>query len=260
MQPLRSIDEARRLEALRQYPLADLSPEQAFDDLTALAARICEAPISLISLVDERRQWFKSKIGLPARELPRDISFCRHTILQPDLFIVPDAAQDERFAGDPLVTGRAHIRFYAGAPLLTGDGQALGTLCVMDRVPRQLNPSQQEALLALSRQVVAQLELHRRTRELAESEERLFQALRSCPVALAINRMSDGAFVDVNSVFSLLVGWTREDVAGRTAAELHLVEEETVAQLRSRLETDRRLVRYGDGWSGRAAAKSARSC
>ena len=238
MQPLRSIDEARRLETLRQYPLADSSAQQAYDDLTALAARICEAPIALISLVDERRQWFKSKIGLSARGLPRDISFCRYTIHQPDIFIVPDAAQDDRFAVDPLVTGRAHIRFYAGAPLLTGDGQALGTLCVMDRGPRQLNPSQQESLRALSRQVVAQLELHRRTRELAESEERLFYALRSCPVALAINRMSDGRFVDVNSVFSLLVGWTREDVAGRTAAELHLVEEETIAHLRSRLETD----------------------
>jgi PAS domain S-box-containing protein len=236
MQPFRTIDEARRLEALRQYSL-DSSPEPAFDDLAALAARICEAPISLISLVDERRQWFKSKIGLSARGLPRDISFCRYTIHQPDIFMVPDAAQDERFAGDPLVTGRAHIRFYAGAPLLTGDGQALGTLCVMDRVPRQLDPSQQESLRALSRQVVAQLELHRRTREVAESEQRLFQALRSCPIALAINRMSDGTFVDVNSVFSHLVGWTREDVSGHTAAELRLVEEGTAAQLRSRLET-----------------------
>ena len=237
MQPLRSNDEARRLAALRQYSLVDLSPERAFDDLTALAARICEAPISLISLVDERRQWFKSKIGLSFRQIPRDISFCRYTILQPDIFIVPDAAQDERFAGDPLVTGRAHIRFYAGAPLLTRDGQALGTLCIMDRVPRQLKPSQQEALSALSRQVMAQLELHRNTRELAESDTRLFQVLRSCPVALAINRMSDGTFVDVNSVFSRVVGWTREDVIGHTASELHIVEEETAAQLRSRLET-----------------------
>ena len=107
----------------------------------------------------------------------------------------------------------------------------------MDRLPRQLNPSQQEALRALSRQVVAQLELHRRTRELAESDARLFNALRSCPVALAINRMSDGTFVDVNSVFSRVLGWTPEDVIGHTAPELHIVEAETAAQLRSRLET-----------------------
>jgi PAS domain S-box-containing protein len=236
MQPLRSIDEVRRLEALRQYPL-DSCPEPAFDDLAALAARICETPIALISLVDERRQWFKSRLGLPAREIPHDISFCRYTIHQPDIFIVPDAAQDDRFAADTLVTGGAHIRFYAGAPLLTGDGQAIGVLCVMDRVPRHLNPSQQEALRTLSRQVMAQLELHRRTRELAESEERLLHSLRHCPIALAINRMSDGTFIDVNSVFSGLVGWAREDVIGHTAPELHLVEEETAAQLRSRLET-----------------------
>ncbi len=235
--PPRAANEARRLEALRQYSLFDSPPEQAFDDLTTLAAHICEAPISLISLIDERRQWFKSMVGLSATEIPRDVSFCAHTILQPDLFIVPDAAQDERFADNPLVTGPAHIRFYAGAPLLTRDRQALGTLCVMDRVPRQLSPSQQEALSALSRQVMAQLELHRQTRELAESDAQLFKVLRSCPVALAINRMSDGTFVDVNSVFSGVVGWAREDVIGHTAADLHIVEVETATQLRSRLET-----------------------
>ena len=257
MQPFRSIDEARRLEALRQYPL-DSSPEPAFDDLTALAARICEAPISLISLVDERRQWYKSRLGLPAREIPRDLSFCRHTILQPDLFIVPDATQDDRFAGDPLVTRRAHVRFYAGAPLLTNDGQALGALCVMDRVPRQLHPSQQEALRALSHQVMAQLELRRLTRELAGGDERLFQALRSCPVALAINRMSDGAFIDVNSVFTSLVGWNSKEVAGRTAAGLHLVEEkqQRTFDLTSKPPAPCTIRRH---WSGRAAAKSATS-
>src|SRR5260370_17975013 len=167
MQPLLSNHEARRLEAVRQYSLVDLPPERAFDDLTALAARICEAPISLISLIDERGQWFKSKIGLSDNEIPRDLSFCAHTILQPDLFIVPDAARDERFAGDPLVAGPSHIRFYAGAPLVPRDGLALGTLGIMDRVPRQLSPSQQEALSALSRQAMAQLEFHRRTPPLA---------------------------------------------------------------------------------------------
>ena len=121
--PSRAANEARRLEALRQYSLFDSPSEPAFDDLTTLAAHICEAPISLISLIDERRQWFKSMVGLSATEIPPDVSFCAHTIPHPDLFIVPDAAQDERFADNPMVTGPLHVRFYAGAPLLTRDGQ-----------------------------------------------------------------------------------------------------------------------------------------
>ena len=168
--PLRPTDEARRLDALRQYHVLDTPPEQALDDLTALAAHICAAPISLISLVDEHRQWFKSKVGWTISETARDVSFCGHVITQPDLFIVPDAAADERFVDNPLVTGDPHIRFYAGAPLVTPTGEALGTLCVIDCVPRQLTPSQQEALRALSRQAIGQLELRRRTRVLVKSE------------------------------------------------------------------------------------------
>ena len=169
-------DETRRLESLRRYELLDTLPEQALDDLTALAAHICEAPISLISLVDEKRQWFKSKTGLAASETPRDVSFCAHALHQADLFIVPDATTDERFADNPLVTGDPSIRFYAGAPLLTPEGQALGTLCVIDRVPRQLTESQEQALRVLSRQVMAHLELRRQTRELA-ARERLLQGI-----------------------------------------------------------------------------------
>ena len=134
--PLRTVDEAGRLEALRQYHLLDTPPDQALDDLTALAAQICEAPISLISLVDDHREWFKSKVGWSIGETPRELSFCAHVITQPDLFIVPDAAEDERFADNPFVTGDPHIRFYAGAPLVAPQGEALGTLCVIDRVPR----------------------------------------------------------------------------------------------------------------------------
>ncbi len=164
------------MEALRRYELLDTLPEQALDDLTALAAHICGAPISLISLVDEKRQWFKSKSGLAASETPRDVSFCAHALHQADLFIVPDATTDDRFADNPLVTGDPSIRFYAGAPLLTPEGQALGTLCVIDRVPRQLTESQEQALRVLSRQVMAQLELRRQTRELA-GRERLLQGI-----------------------------------------------------------------------------------
>ncbi len=156
-------NEVARLEGLRQYKILDTAPEEAFDDLTVLAAHICEAPIALITLVDTDRQWFKSKVGLTVTETSRDVSFCAHAILlQPDnIFIVPDALADERFATNPFVTSDPKIRFYAGAPLVTPDGHALGTLCVVDHVPRELSSEQKEALRTLSRQVVTQLELRR---------------------------------------------------------------------------------------------------
>src|ERR1700722_11206673 len=118
--------ERKRLEVLWQYDVLDTVPERVFDDLTELAAHICESPIALITLVDEKRQWFKSKVGITAKETSRDVSFCAHAILQKQLFVVPDAANDARFAQNPLVTGEPKIRFYAGAPLITPDGHALG--------------------------------------------------------------------------------------------------------------------------------------
>jgi len=159
-------NEKKRLNVLWQYEVLDTVPEELFDDLTELAARICEAPIALISLVDEKRQWFKSKVGTTVNETSRDISFCAHAIQQSDLFIVPDATKDERFAQNPLVTSEPKIRFYAGAPLFTPDGYALGTLCVIDKVPRELRPDQKQALVILARHVVSQLELRRRSRDL----------------------------------------------------------------------------------------------
>ncbi|MGH7567461.1 MAG: GAF domain-containing protein [Gemmatimonadales bacterium] len=154
-------EEPQRLEALQRYKILDTLPEQAFDDVTLLAAHICQAPIALISLVDRNRQWFKSRVGLDAAETPRDVAFCAHAITARETMVVPDALADVRFANNPLVTSDPQIRFYAGACLRVAEGHAIGTLCVMDRVPRELEPAQQEALEALSRQVMAQLELRR---------------------------------------------------------------------------------------------------
>jgi GAF domain-containing protein len=167
MQAPTPANETKRLKVLWQYEVLDTVPEEVFDDLAELAARICEAPIGLISLVDKERQWFKAKVGLDVNETARDISFCGHAINQSDLFIVPDAAKDSRFADNPLVISDPKIRFYAGAPLITPDGYALGALCVIDKVPRQLREDQAQALRLLARHVVTQLELRRRSLELA---------------------------------------------------------------------------------------------
>ena len=137
--------------------------------ISALAAQICEVPIVIISLVDEYRAWFKSKIGLDAKQTPREIAFCAHAILQKEPFIVTDATKDERFADNPLVTGEAHIRFYAGFPLINTEGLALGTLCVLDRQPRQLSAEQEKAMQALQRHVMALLELRRVSARLADA-------------------------------------------------------------------------------------------
>lgn len=174
-------NEADRIKALHSYQILDTVAEQAFDDLVVLAAHICNTPIALVSLVDAERQWFKAKIGLAVTETPRELAFCAHAILQPDkLLVVPNTLEDERFATNPLVTSEPKIRFYAGIPLTTSEGYGLGTLCVIDHVPRNLNLQQVEALKTLGRQVSAQLELRRKLSNLVQ----LNQVLREAEVNL----------------------------------------------------------------------------
>ena len=197
--PAMSTDDASRVSSLQKYAILDSEPEQYFDDLTLLASYVCKAPIALISLIDENRQWFKSKVGISASETSRDIAFCSVAIQQPDLFVVPDALLDERFRNHPLVVADPHIRFYAGMPLINEEGYALGTLCVVDRTPRELAPDQKDALKALSRLVLAQMEFrrnlillkealndrtkeeHERERELQKVQDTLVRVLRLHP-------------------------------------------------------------------------------
>jgi signal transduction histidine kinase len=174
-------NEAARLGALHQYRVLDTPPEAALDDLTTLAAHICNTPMALISLVDTKRLWFKSKIGWDQPEVPRDSGFCAYAILQPDQpLIVSDATGDERFANSPLVTSDPYIRFYAGTPLVTPEGHAIGTLCTLDRISRTLSEGQIEALKVLGRQVIMQLELRANVSRLERTiarQKRVEQAL-----------------------------------------------------------------------------------
>ncbi|HEX8031270.1 MAG TPA: histidine kinase dimerization/phospho-acceptor domain-containing protein, partial [Vicinamibacterales bacterium] len=164
-------DEAGRLAALASYDILDTEQEQAYDDFTSLAAEICDTPIALISLIDSNRQWFKSALGLAREATPREESFCAHALPGKQTLIVGDATKDERFHDNPNVTGSPDVRFYAGAPLVNADGHALGTLCVIDRVPRTLTDGQRNALEALSRQLMTHLELRRAMVTLRDAEQ-----------------------------------------------------------------------------------------
>ena len=172
---LRPWNEKARLEALRSYEVLDTPPEQSFDDITQLAAQLCDTPIALIALADDARVWFKSRVGVDVPEVARDTSFCAHAILQSSLFVVPDVLTDARFGSSRLEQAAPPVRFYMGAPLITPEGFTLGTVCVMDPEPREPRPQQARALEALARQVVGQLELRRLNR----SQTRFIDELRA---------------------------------------------------------------------------------
>jgi len=171
-------DEPERLRALHGLAVLDTPPEEEFDQIVALASRICEVPVSLVSLVDAERQWFKARIGLDVTETSRDLSFCAYAILGRDLLVVPDVRSDPRFADNPATRGDPGVRFYAGAPLVTTDGYALGTLCVVDARPRRLKLEQLQALRALARQVTAQFELRHQAVALTRAAAGVYAAER----------------------------------------------------------------------------------
>ncbi len=167
-------NEAKRLSALYEYNILDTIPEDDYDDITRIAAEICDMPISLISIIDNDRQWFKSRIGLDPSETHRDLAFCAHAILDPnEMFVVPDPSKDERFADNPLVTGYPGIGFYAGVPLVNEEGDALGTLCVIDNKPNKITQEQKATLMALARQIVAYLEVRKKNLQLSRQKEEL---------------------------------------------------------------------------------------
>jgi PAS domain S-box-containing protein len=229
-------NESERLAALRRYEILDTPPESEFDDLTRLAAQICDAPIALISLVDADRQWFKSKQGLDANETPRELAFCAHAVHSGELLEVPNATEDERFRDNPLVTGEPDIRFYAGTPLVTGAGLSLGTLCVIDRTPRHLTPQQREALATLGRQVVRQLDLRLRQRqeqrlkEEASSKAAFQQALLDSAQIAIISTTPEGVITSFNRGAEQMLGYRAEELIGSATPGLFHSENEVLAR------------------------------
>ena len=221
--------EAKRLQVLHLTGLLDSAPEEEFDELVQLAAYICGAPISLVSLVDENRQWFKARVGLEVTETPRNVSFCAHAIQQDQLFVVPNALEDPRFVDNGLVVGDPHVRFYAGYPLSTDTGEKLGSLCVIDRVPRQLTTKQKEALRVLARQVMTHIQLKREvtalsaaaiekdtlTRKLAASDASFRSFMEASPAAAFI-KDAKGRMVFCNSALSSWYGAKPEEWIGKT--------------------------------------------
>ena len=248
--------EDARLAALGRYALMDTPAEDDFDDLTRLAAQICETPVALITLLDDKRQWFKSRVGVDLTQTPRDIAFCRYALDSPDLLLVPDLTQDARFEYNPLVTDSPHARFYAGAPLVTPDDCVLGTLCVVDFSPRRLTDAQCQALQTLSRQAMAQMELRRRLADecqardaLRSAQQQLRAVIDSAPLILFA--------LDRNGVFTLsegkgldALGFQPAEVVGQSVWSLYQDERQLLGVIRDVLEGHSRASMQEVGGGG----------
>jgi PAS domain S-box-containing protein len=208
-------NEIERLMALRIYEVLDTAPEAEFDDLTRLASYICGTPIALVTLVDASRQWFKSRVGIEVSETPRETAFCAHAILGDELFEVPNALEDQRFADNPLVTGSPDIRFYAGVPLRTVDGFNLGTVCVIDRVPRKLDENQRDALRTISHQVVRLLEMRAGAMRL-DREAAFRQAILDSAVPSIISTTPLGIITTFSRGAEKMLGYRADEIVGKT--------------------------------------------
>ncbi|MHA4894118.1 PAS domain S-box protein [Pedobacter sp. PWIIR3] len=208
-------NEQERLKFLQDYEILDSGYEYKFDRITELASIICEVPISLISLIDEKRQWFKSQVGLDVAETPRELSFCQYAIMGDNYFEVPDAKKDDRFVDNDLVTGDPNIRFYAGYPLIDPNGYALGTLCIIDRQPGHLNDKQKRALELLAEEAIALIVEHRKKKEL-DNFEKLFKISNDLICIVG----TDGFFKRVNPMFEQLLGWDKKDLKTRSLYDL----------------------------------------
>ncbi|MER3491554.1 MAG: hybrid sensor histidine kinase/response regulator [Mastigocladus sp. ERB_26_2] len=234
-------NEVKRLEALHEYQILDTLPEQVFDDLVFLAAQICQTPIALINFIDAKRQWFKAKVGLSVGEMPREIGFCPVCIEMKDILIVPDTLADERFANSPVVTSEPHVRFYAGVPLFAPEGEAIGTVCVVDCISREITSEQIEALQAISRLVIRQLELRRNLSELVaikkeykqsqialqQSESTLRSFYDSAPMMMGVVELrgNDILHISDNATSAKFFGLTPEAMQNRFATELGAPQE-----------------------------------
>ena len=221
-------NEEQRLAKLSSLGVLDTLPQKAFDDITALASAICKTPVALISLVDRDRQWFKSRVGLDVEQTPREVAFCSHAILSPnEVMVVEDATLDPRFHDNPLVGNDPHIRFYAGAPIVTDDGYTLGTVCVIDQQARQLDASQRQSLRSLSNLVVTLLEHEKRS--IDERQHQAAEASRRSEylTALTASGLDLMSFVGTDCVYryvnnTYLTYWARtsETIVGKSVAEL----------------------------------------